>query len=145
MPPQSTLSLTSLLLLLPLLLLLLPVLLVLLLLPLLLLVLLLPPLLPLLAMLELLLPQQLLPSTKFFSSKVANSTEVATSNQTTGCATQSDCLPVHCSNCFCSEGSFSLSFSGLATLIPLTSIPGETRKTRYLEMHNFNNFCFVKI
>merc|ERR1711872_738873 len=115
-----------------------------LLLPLLLLVLLLPPLLPLLAMLELLLPQQLLPSTKFFSSEVANSTEVATSNQTTGCATQSDCLPVHCSNCFCSEGSFSLSFSGLATLIPLTSIPGETRKTRYLEMHNFNNFCFVK-
>merc|ERR1719431_2194652 len=90
---------------------------------------LLPPLLPLLAMLELFLPQLLLPSTKFFSIKVANSTEVATSNQTTGCATQSDCLPVHCSNCFCSEGSFSVSFSGLATLIPPTSIPGETRKT----------------
>merc|ERR1711920_641694 len=105
-----------------------------------LLVMLLPPLLPMLAMLELLLPQLLLPSTKFFSIIVANSKEVATSNQTTGCATQSDCLPVHCSNCFCSEGSFSVSFSGLATLIPPTSIPGETRKTRYLEMHNFNNF-----
>merc|ERR1712198_796060 len=117
--PFPALSLTSLLLLL------LPLLLLLVMLPLpqlllvLLVLLLLPLLLPLLAMLELLLPQPLLPSTKFFSSKVANSTEVATSNQTTGCATQSDCLPVHCSNCFCSEGSFSLSFSGLATLIPL--------------------------
>merc|ERR1711994_356692 len=112
---------------------------------LLLLLLLLSVMLPLPQLLEVLLPQLLLPSTKFFSIKVANSTEVATSNQTTGCATQSDCLPVHCSNCFCSEGSFSVSFSGLATLIPPTSIPGETRKTRYLEMHNFNNFCFVKI
>merc|ERR1712106_1211352 len=42
--------------------------------------------------------------------------------KTPGCATQSDRLPVQCSKCFCSEGSFSLSFSGLATLIPPTSI-----------------------
>merc|ERR1711892_583696 len=34
--------------------------------------------------------------------------------KTSGCATQSDRLPVQCSKCFCSEGSFSLSFSGLA-------------------------------
>merc|ERR1712106_22885 len=62
--------------------------------------------------------------------------------KTPGCATQSDRLPVQCSKCFCSEGSFSLSFSGLATLIPPTSIRGKPGKLVYLEMHNFNQYLF---
>merc|ERR1712123_36280 len=62
--------------------------------------------------------------------------------KTPGCATQSDRLPVQCSKCFCSEGSFSPSFSGLATLIPPTSIRGKPGKLVYLEMHNFNQYLF---
>merc|ERR1712142_670990 len=57
--------------------------------------------------------------------------------ETSGCAIQSDLLPVQCSNSFCSEGSFSLSFSGLATLIPSTLIRGKPGKL-YLDMRNFN-------
>merc|ERR1712212_610933 len=58
-------------------------------------------------------------------------------NEISGCAIQSDLLPVQCSNTFCSEGSFSLSFSGLATLIPPTLIRGKPGKLN-LDMHNFN-------
>merc|ERR1712212_829663 len=58
-------------------------------------------------------------------------------NEISGCAIQSDLLPVQCSNTFCSEGSFFLSFSGLATLIPPTLIRGKPGKLN-LDMHNFN-------
>merc|ERR1712212_413653 len=58
-------------------------------------------------------------------------------NEISGCAIQSDLLPVQCSNTFCSEGSFSLSFSGLATLIPPTLIRGKPGKLN-MDMHNFN-------
>merc|ERR1712106_1221241 len=97
--------------------------------------------LPLLPMLVMLLPDMLLLDLLLLDMPLLLPLELLMlppRTKTSGCAIQSDCLPVHCSNCFCSEGSFFLSFSGLAALIPPTLIRGKPGKLVYLEMHNFN-------
>merc|ERR1711892_316831 len=90
-----------------------------------------------------LLPSELLmlPSGNL-PTKVATNTNVVTEDQNTRLCNPKRPLTCSMFKMFLFRRLISLSFSGLATLIPPTSIRGKPGKLFYLEMHNFNQYLF---